>query len=134
MRKTSLVFNRFISLLLSFLIGFFSFGGLLVGAGYIVYNYVSIDFLNKFGLGINTDSYFDKNAEVAIDSMTLKELLSEDLVSSVGDDLVCVHIRLRARAGLPDNERKMLQKTSVRYLVASGTDPFALFLGHFVGT
>lgn len=103
MRKTSLVFNRFISLLLSFLIGFFSFGGLLVGAGYIVYNYVSIDFLNKFGLGINTDSYFDKNAEVAIDSMTLKELLSEaQYLSDIGDRVTLNYLQDRYGLKLGD--------------------------------
>lgn len=77
MRKTSLVFSRFISLLLSFLLGFFSFGGILVGAGYIAYNYVSIDFLKKFGLEVETEQYFDKNSDIAIDSLTLKELFAE---------------------------------------------------------
>ena len=45
MRKFSTAVNRFIALLLVFILGFLSCVGAIVGVGYIAYSKVSIDFL-----------------------------------------------------------------------------------------
>ena len=37
----------------------------------------------------------------------MKELLPGKLVAAIGNDLICVHIRLRAGTGLPHDEGKM---------------------------
>ena len=88
MRKTLLVFNRFLSLFLAFLFGFFSFAGILVGAGFIAYNNLSVDFLNKFGANISTEEYFDPNAEVPVDSLTIKQMIAEvEHLSSLGEEV-----------------------------------------------
>src|SRR3546814_10397853 len=43
-----------------------------------------------------------------MDRLLVTALAAEDLVGAVGDHLVDIHVGLRARAGLPHDERKML--------------------------
>jgi len=109
MRKTALVFNRFLSLFLSFLLGFFSFGGLLVGAGYIAYNHLSVDFLEKFGVKIDTEPYFERDAEVSVDALTLKELIAEvERVSALGDEVTFNFLKERYGLKLSDEVSALL--------------------------
>lgn len=109
MRKTALVFNRFLSLFLAFLLGFFSFGGLLVGAGYIAYNHLSVDFLKQFGIEIDTDPYFEDGAEVSIDALTLKELIAEvQRVSALGDEVTFNFLKDRYGLKLSDEISALL--------------------------
>ena len=70
-------FSKFLAIILAFVIGFLSCIGVIAGAGYIAYNYLSIDLLNKFGASIDTKPYFDEDADVSVDSMTLKGLIDE---------------------------------------------------------
>ena len=50
----------------------------------------------------------------------------EPLVGEAGDDLVGVHVRLRARTGLPDDERELVVVAAVDHLGGRGGDG----LGH----
>ena len=77
MRGTALAFNRVLALVLSFILGFLSFAGALVGVGYVAYTQVSIDNLQKLGLQIDTENLFDPDAEVPVNSLTLQGLISE---------------------------------------------------------
>lgn len=88
MRGTALAFNRFLALLLSFLLGFLSFAGVLVGAGYVVYSQLSVDALNKLGMNIETEEFLDPNAEQPLTSMTLQKLVEEiKTLSEFSDEL-----------------------------------------------
>ena len=110
MRKTALVFNRFLSLFLAFLLGFFSFGGLLVGAGYIAYNHLSVDFLSQFGIYVDTDQMFDKDkADVSVDSLTIKELVAEmQKLSEMGDKVTFNFLKDRYGLKLSDEISALL--------------------------
>ncbi len=88
MRGTALAFNRFLALLLSFLLGFMSFAGILVGAGYLVYSQLSVDNLNKLGLNIRTEEFIDPSAEKALTGMTIKGMIEEiQYLSEMGGEL-----------------------------------------------
>ena len=88
MRGTALAFNRFLALLLSFILGFLSFAGVLVGAGYVVYAHLSIDTLNKFGAGINTEEFIDPEAEKSLNKLTIKDLVEEiGYLSAMGEEV-----------------------------------------------
>ena len=50
---------------------------------------------------------------------------SEQLDRPVGDDLVRVHVRLRAGAGLPDDEREMIVEFAVDHFLRRADDGFA---------
>lgn len=52
----------------------------------------------------------------------MHEVFAQQLIGAVGDDLVDVHIRLRAAAGLPDGEREVAVERAVKDLVAGGLD------------
>ena len=54
-----------------------------------------------------------------------------DFYGAVGDDLVGVHVALRAGSGLPNPERKMRIQFSVNDLVGGLDDEIALFSGEF---
>ena len=47
---------------------------------------------------------------------------AERFIGAIGDHLVDVHVRLRAGAGLPDDERKMLVELAVDHLARGGDD------------
>ena len=63
----------------------------------------------------------------------MQELFACKLIAAVGNDLVRVHVRLRAGAGLPDDQRKMLQKRAGNDLVGRLLDHSQLFRRHFLG-
>ena len=50
------------------------------------------------------------------------ERLAQQLIGAVGNDLVDIHIRLRAAAGLPDGEREVAVERAVKDLVAGSLD------------
>ena len=50
------------------------------------------------------------------------ERLAQQLIGAVGNDLVDIHIRLRAAAGLPDGKREVAVERAVKDLVAGGLD------------
>ena len=50
------------------------------------------------------------------------ERLAQQRIGAVGDDLVDIHIRLRAAAGLPDGKREVAVERTVEDLVAGGLD------------
>lgn len=52
----------------------------------------------------------------------MHERLPQQRIGAVGDDLIDVHIRLRAAAGLPDGEREVAVERAVKDLVAGGLD------------
>ena len=65
-----------------------SFAGVLVGVGYVAYNHLSVDLLNKFGANINTDGLFDPEADIPVDTLTLKELIENiAYMSTIGDEV-----------------------------------------------
>ena len=63
----------------------------------------------------------------------MAEPRARELIGAVCDDLVGVHVRLRAGAGLPDDERKMAVQLAGDNLVARGADGLELLLRHFFG-
>ena len=50
------------------------------------------------------------------------EVFAQQLIGAVGNDLVDIHIRLRAAAGLPDGKREVAVERTVEDLVAGGLD------------
>ena len=52
----------------------------------------------------------------------MHEIFTQQRVGAVGDDLVDVHVRLRAAAGLPDGKREVAVERTVEDLVAGGLD------------
>ena len=88
MQRFALALTRFLALLVCFVLGFMSFAGILVGIGYVAYNHVSIDLLNKFGANIQTDELFDPDAEVPIDALTIKGIVEEiQLMATLGEEI-----------------------------------------------
>ncbi|MBO5788911.1 MAG: hypothetical protein J6R42_03085, partial [Clostridia bacterium] len=79
MRYLTKFLCQFISFFLVFAIGFLSCIAVVVGAAAYAYCNVSIDKLNEFGMGISTDQYFDPEADVPVNSLTLDKLLGEIL-------------------------------------------------------
>ena len=59
---------------------------------------------------------------VGMDRMLRAELAAEELARPVGDHLVQVHVRLRARAGLPHEQRKMRIVLAFDHLVGCRYD------------
>ena len=55
---------------------------------------------------------------------------ARQLVAAVRDDLVCVHVRLRAGAGLPDDKRKVVCQLSGDNFIGRGADGAAFFCRH----
>ena len=55
---------------------------------------------------------------------------ARQLVAAVRDDLVCVHVRLRAGAGLPDDKRKVVCQLSGDNFIGCGADGAAFFGRH----
>ena len=49
------------------------------------------------------------------------EFAAENLVGAIGDHLVQIHVRLRAGAGLPDHQRKMIIEAAVDNFAAART-------------
>ena len=47
----------------------------------------------------------------------MQKLSARDLIAAVGNDLVAVHVGLRAGAGLPDDEREIAVKLALKGLV-----------------
>ena len=60
----------------------------------------------------------------------VQELFACDLVAAVGNDLVAVHVGLRAGAGLPDDQREVVQQLAGDDLVGGLLDGGQLFRGH----
>ena len=50
------------------------------------------------------------------------ERLAQQLICAVGNDLIDIHIRLRAAAGLPDGKREVAVERAVEDLVAGSLD------------
>ena len=63
----------------------------------------------------------------------MQELSACQLVCAVGDDLIGVHVRLCAGAGLPDDEREVLVKLAGDDFVAGRFNDGELLGGHFLG-
>jgi hypothetical protein len=57
-----------------------------------------------------------------MDRLLGAHLAAERLDRPVGDDLVGVHVGLRARARLPDDEREMIVELAAGDLVRGGYD------------
>ena len=55
-------------------------------------------------------------------------LAARDLDGAVGDDFVDVHVGLRAAAGLPDAQRKMIVKLAGNDFVGGLRDEIGIFL------
>jgi len=66
---------------------------------------------------------------VGMHSALLAALSAEELARPVGENLVHVHVGLRARACLPDHERKLAVVLSGEHLVGGGGDGSRLLLG-----
>ena len=64
----------------------------------------------------------------------VQKLSARDLIAAVGNDLVAVHVGLRAGAGLPDDEREIVQKLAGNDLVRCLFNGGKLFFGHFLRT
>ena len=70
--------TRFLSLLLSFFLGFLSCIGAIVGVGYYAYAKVSFDKLEQWGVvSVDEGQYVDEEADVDLTSMTIKAFISE---------------------------------------------------------
>ena len=63
----------------------------------------------------------------------VQKLFACDFVAAVGDDLVGVHVRLRAGAGLPDDEGEVLEKLSLHDLGRRLLNGRQLLVRHFFG-
>ena len=61
----------------------------------------------------------------------MQQFFARDFVAAVGNDFVGVHIRLRAAARLPDDEREMFVEFARNHFVASGAYRFEFFFGKF---
>ena len=64
----------------------------------------------------------------------VQQLFARNFIAAVGNNLVAVHVRLCAGAGLPDDEREIVQKLAGNDLVRRLLDGGKLFFGHFFGT
>ena len=60
-------------------------------------------------------------------------LIAGYCIRPVRNNLVCIHVRLRARPRLPYNKRKMVVKLARNHLVARFSDCGKLLFGHFFG-
>ena len=58
----------------------------------------------------------------------MQDLLPRDLVAAIRDDLVDVHVRLRAAARLPDREGEVLREFACDDLVARRLDGIKAFV------
>ena len=63
----------------------------------------------------------------------VQQLFAGDLIAAVGDDLVGVHVRLGAAAGLPDDEGEVVIQLPADDLVAGGGNGSQLLVGHLFG-
>ena len=63
----------------------------------------------------------------------VRQLRAGQLVGTVGDHLIGVHVGLRARTGLPDDEREMPVQFAGDHFVAGPGDGRSLFVGHLFG-
>ena len=63
----------------------------------------------------------------------MAQLFTGKLVGAVGDDLVGVHVGLRAGARLPDHQREMVVQFAVDDLGGGLLDDGELFIGHLLG-
>ena len=64
----------------------------------------------------------------------MQELFAHDLIAAIGDDLVAVHVRLRAGAGLPHDQREIVRQPAGNDLVRGLLDGSQLLLGHLFRT
>ena len=62
----------------------------------------------------------------------MAKLFARDLIGAVGDDLVGVHVALRAASGLPYDQGEVLVELSFDDFVASLGDGLELFGGHLL--
>ncbi|MFA5561484.1 MAG: hypothetical protein WDA00_02450, partial [Eubacteriales bacterium] len=114
MRYFSKFIVQFVSFFLVFTIGFLSCIAVVVGAGAYIYGNVSIDKLNEFGMGIDTGNYFDPNAEVPVNSITLQKLLEEILgVAGETDEYSLNDLINRYGLLLPDEVTKYLPSDAI---------------------
>ena len=78
--------GKAIAFILTFVLGFFSCVGAIVGVGLYAYTSISIDTIRGFGVEISTEEFLDPDAEVPLDTMTLQKLVEEiQYLSSIGE-------------------------------------------------
>jgi len=97
---------RLLSLLLVFLLGFFSFVGILAGVGLIAYKGVTYDRLvkwgGKFGLELPSTEAVIQNPEVSLTSMTIEQAIAEvSKVKSYGTEVTIDFLLTRYGIVLP---------------------------------
>ena len=63
----------------------------------------------------------------------VQQLFACQLIAAVGNDLVGVHVGLRAGSGLPDDQREMVVQLAGRDLLTGLLDDGELFGGHLFG-
>ena len=63
--------------------------------------------------------------------LALADLLPSELVRAVSDDFVDVHIALRPRARLPDDQRELIIELTSKDLVTDSGDEVALLEGEY---
>ncbi len=81
-------FAKLLTLILTFILGFVTCVATIAGAGYLAYNHLSINFLNKLGVKINTEPYFEEDALVPVNSLTVKEMVAEfQRLRALGDEV-----------------------------------------------
>ena len=78
--------GKAIAFILTFVLGFFSCIGAIVGVGLYAYTSISIDTIRGFGVEISTEEFLNPDAEVPLDTMTLQKLVEEiQYLSSIGE-------------------------------------------------
>ena len=63
----------------------------------------------------------------------VQQLLADDLITPVGDDLIGVHVGLRAGAGLPHDQREVIVQLAADHLVAGLRDCGQLLVRQLLG-
>ena len=62
----------------------------------------------------------------------MQQLCAGNLIATVCNYLICIHVRLCAAASLPYNQRKMLVQASRNHFITSSRNCIQLFIRHFV--
>lgn len=101
---------KFLSLLLAFVLGFLACAGGLVLGGVFIYNRVSYETLQDWGLPLPaTDAYLDSHADVRLTALTLAQLVEEiGKVMEYSDELTLDLLVKRYGVKLTDDTRAYL--------------------------
>ncbi len=109
MTRTAKAILRVIALFLVFILGFLSCIGAIVGVGFYIYSSVSLDTVKGFGAEINTDEFFDPDAEVSLSAMTIQKLIEEaQYLMSLGSEADLDMLIERYGLRLPDGMGKFV--------------------------